>query len=194
MWGASVSGETLSFSWKPLSTKSVTPAASNGTITPYTFTDITVPIKNSSSTTVATGSLNATGSGATVMTGLGTATTATALTDLGTASTATALTGVKVTAQGSVTLSSAATTSTGAVKYTENIATSGTNAVTFDTTGTKSATVIKTIGTATAAGQTVTAGTNDQHTVVKTIGTATATGQVFSGTAATITVSPNPKT
>ena len=55
MWGATVTDEVLSFTFKPLSTDSVTPAKSNGTITPYTFADVTVPIKSSSSTTVATG-------------------------------------------------------------------------------------------------------------------------------------------
>lgn len=38
------------------------------TTTQYTFSDVTVPIKNNSSTTVATGSLTTTGSGADVMT------------------------------------------------------------------------------------------------------------------------------
>ena len=38
-------------------TRTITPAESNGTITPYTFEDVTVPVANSSATTVATGSL-----------------------------------------------------------------------------------------------------------------------------------------
>ena len=79
---------------------SVTPAVSNGSITPYTFSDITVPVAASSATTVvtsidtdstnvatvgtavtvATGSLASNGSGSSVMTGLGTASTAKALT------------------------------------------------------------------------------------------------------------------
>ena len=79
---------------------SVTPAVSNGNITPYTFTDITVPKAASAATTVvigvdtdstsvatvgtaktvATGALSSTGTGSSVMTGLGTATTASALT------------------------------------------------------------------------------------------------------------------
>ena len=78
---------------------SVTPAVSNGNITPYTFTDITVPKAASATTvvtgvdtgstdvatvgtakTVATGSLSSSGTGSAVMTGLGTATTASALT------------------------------------------------------------------------------------------------------------------
>ena len=78
---------------------SVTPAVSNGNITPYTFADVTVPQAASattvvtgvdtettnvatvgSATTVATGSLSSSGKGSSVMTGLGTATTASALT------------------------------------------------------------------------------------------------------------------
>lgn len=39
---------------------SITPAASNGTITPYTFSDVTVPIKNADQTTVATGASTST--------------------------------------------------------------------------------------------------------------------------------------
>lgn len=79
---------------------SITPAVSNGSITPYTFSDVTVPKAATEATTVvtgvttdttnaatvgsavtvATGSLASNGGGASVMTGLGTATTAKALT------------------------------------------------------------------------------------------------------------------
>ena len=79
---------------------SVTPAVSNGNITPYTFADVTVPKAAEAATTVvtdvetgtasvatvgsavtvATGSLSSSGKGSSVMTGLGTATTASALT------------------------------------------------------------------------------------------------------------------
>lgn len=91
MWGASVNDdtETLYFVFKPLSTaKRVTSATAtttatvtgysnssitgiNGSVsyTPYTFTDVSVPIKNESSTTVATGSVSASGSGSKVLTG-----------------------------------------------------------------------------------------------------------------------------
>lgn len=72
---------------------SITPAVSNGTITPYTFTDVTVPIAASAQTvvtnvesskknvatvgnavTVATGAANASGAGASIVTGVGTTT------------------------------------------------------------------------------------------------------------------------
>jgi hypothetical protein len=63
---------------------SITSAKSNGSITPYTFTDVTVPIKATSATTVATGSLTTATTGVTVgdemITGLGTPTTITAVT------------------------------------------------------------------------------------------------------------------
>lgn len=79
---------------------SITPAVSNGTITPYTFTDVTVPKAASAATTVvtgvsstsadvatvgtavtvATGSLASTGTGSSVLTGLGTPTKKDALT------------------------------------------------------------------------------------------------------------------
>jgi hypothetical protein len=62
----------------------ITPAKSNGSITPYTFTDVTVPIKATSATTVATGSLTTATTGGNVgdemITGLGTPTTITAVT------------------------------------------------------------------------------------------------------------------
>ena len=120
-WGASVSNGVLSFSFTAntpttpatiptfesvtasnttLGTAiSVTPAVSNGNITPYTFTDVTVPKAAAATTvvtgvdtgstdvatvgtakTVATGSLSTTGTGSSVLTGLGTAVTASALT------------------------------------------------------------------------------------------------------------------
>ena len=58
------------------STQTIIPAVANGTITPYTFTDVTVPVAAASATTVATGSLTTSGSGATVATGLNTPSTA----------------------------------------------------------------------------------------------------------------------
>ena len=80
-------------------TTSITPAVSNGSITPYTFADVTVPVAATATTvvtdvdtttasvagagsavTVATGALASTGGGSTVMTGLGTASTGSALT------------------------------------------------------------------------------------------------------------------
>lgn len=109
MWGATVTNETLSFTYKPLSTTSVVPAVANGTITPYTFTDVTVPIKAASATTVATGSVSGSASGATIMTGLGTPTTSDAITALGMPTTSTFVTSATVSTQPNVTITSGAT-------------------------------------------------------------------------------------
>lgn len=129
VYNMQVNSETLSFSTVATAAKSVTPAVSNGSITPYTFADVTVPVITahenvsvasvktntdvtvpvvssnsavtaagqitlasktaataaSSASTVATGSLKADDTvGATIMTGLGTATTAKAVTAIGT--------------------------------------------------------------------------------------------------------------
>jgi hypothetical protein len=191
MWGATVSNETLSFTFKPMSTTSVTPAKSNGTITPYTFADVTVPIKATSATTVATGSLNASGGGASVMTGLGTATTASAVTGYSTPSTDTFAKTVSVTTQPTITLASESATATGRVAYISAVGTSGTNSVTFDTsTSGNTASAITALGAATAAAQTITVGTNDKVTAITSIGTGTAAAQTFSGTAETYDVDP----
>lgn len=53
------------------STQTIIPAVANGTITPYTFTDVTVP-KAATATTVATGSVSVGGAGAAIMTGVDT--------------------------------------------------------------------------------------------------------------------------
>lgn len=162
MWGATVTNETLSFTFKPLSTTSVTPAVSNGSITPYTFADVTVPVKDVSATTVATGSLSASGTGGSVLTGLGTAETASAVTGYSAPTSATFAKTVTVTAQPTVTLTSSNTTSTGAVAYVESIGTSGTDAVTFSSSTKVDA--ITALGTATANAQTFT-GTTETYDV-----------------------------
>lgn len=191
MFGAVVdpTTETLSFTFKPLSTTSVTPAVSNGTITPYTFSDVTVPKAASSATTVATGSLVSTGSGGTVMTGLGTATTGSAVTGYSEPTTDTFAKTVNVTAQPTVSLSASTSTSTGAVKYVEAVSTSGTDSVTFATTG-HTAEAITALGAATAAAQPITVGTNDKVTAITALGAATAAGQTLNGTQETYTVNP----
>lgn len=81
---ASVNGEILTFGAASVSQGSVTGTNGTASITPYSFEDVTVPIQADAETTVATGSLASNGAGATVMTGLGTATTASAVTSLGT--------------------------------------------------------------------------------------------------------------
>ena len=159
MWGASVSDETLSFSFKTLHTNPVTPAKSNGTITPYTFADVTVPKAASTATTVATGALSANGGGASVMTGLGTATTAAAVTGYASPTT-------KKFVDGTTT-----TSGTDTITYVESVGTSGTDAVTFVTTG-HTAAAITALGAATAAAQTFTgteADLSHDHTTSTTV-------------------------
>lgn len=51
--------------------QTIIPAVANGTITPYTFSNVTVPVA-ASAITVATGSVSVGGAGSAVMTGLGT--------------------------------------------------------------------------------------------------------------------------
>lgn len=60
-------------------TQTIVPAVSNGTITPYSFADVTAAAQGSE-ITVATGTINTEGTGDSLLTGLGTATTASALT------------------------------------------------------------------------------------------------------------------
>ena len=181
MWGATVADETLSFTFKPISTTSVTPAVSNGDITPYTFADVTVP-QAAAATTVATGALSSTGSGGTVMTGLGTPTTGSGVTGYTPSSNTFAKTV-------SVSLSSSTSTSTGAVKYTEDIDTSDTDDVTFVTSG-HTAAAITALGTGTAAAQTITVGINDKVNAITALGAATAAAQAFTGTQENYTVTP----
>ena len=100
--------------------------------------------------TAATGALNASGDGASVMTGLGTATTASALT------------GVKVTTQPTVALATGATAGTGVISVATGISSAST------TTNSKDeVTAVTGMGTGTAAAQTITVGTNDKVTVAK---------------------------
>ena len=191
MWGATVSNETLSFTFKPLSTVSVTPAKSNGTITPYTFADVTVPKAATSASTFATGALAANGGGASVMTGLGTASTASAVTGYASPTTDTFAKTVSVTAQPTITLASESSSSTGRCAYISAVGTSGTDSVTFDTTtsGT-TAQAITALGAGTAAAQIISVGTNDKVAAITALGAGTAAAQVFNGTQETYDVSP----
>lgn len=100
--------------------------------------------------TVATGSLSSSGSGGTVMTGLGTATTATALT------------GVKVTAQPTVALSTNASSGDGVISVATGISSASTT-----TNNKDEVTAVTGIGSGTAAAQSITVGTNDKITVAK---------------------------
>lgn len=166
-WSATVSNEVLSFSWT-----ANTPATLGTAIT------------------AATGALAADGGGSSVMTGLGTAVTASGVTGYANATSDTFAKTVSVTAQPSITLTAGDTTSTGAVDIVTAVGTSGTDSVTFTTTG-HTADAITALGAGTAAAQTITVGSNDTVTAVTGIGTGTAAAQTFTGTQATHTVTPS---
>ena len=166
-WSATVQNEVLAFSWT-----ANTPATLGTAIT------------------AATGSLNANGDGDAVMTGLGTPTTETVVTGYASPTTDTFAKTVSVTTQPTVTLSEETTSASDTVPVVTDVSTSGTDSVTFTTTG-HTADAITGLGTATAAAQTITVGSNDQVTAVTDIGTGTAAAQTFTGTSATHTVYPD---
>lgn len=105
--------------------------------------------------TVATGSLSASGSGGTVMTGLGTATTGSALT------------GVKVTSQPSVSLATSTSSGTGKVSVVTGITSASATGGSVSAGTNDQVTAVTGVGTGTAAAQTITVGTNDKVTVAK---------------------------
>ncbi len=70
---ATTSSATISTFLGETTVTSATAADTTRKITPYTFADVTVPIKATSATTVATGSVSTSASGASVLIGLGTA-------------------------------------------------------------------------------------------------------------------------
>lgn len=123
--------------------------------------------------TVATGSLASSGTGSAVLTGLGTPTKGNAVTGYPNAASDNFVDSVSIKSQPTVTLTSGNSTSTGAVSYVSAVSNSGTNSVTFATSG-HVATVVENLGTATAAAQKITVGTNDKVTAVTDIGTGTA--------------------
>lgn len=165
-WSATVADEVLTFAWT-----ANTPATLGTAIT------------------AATGALSATGGGSSVMTGLGTPTTGNGVTGYANTTSDTFAKTVSVTTQPTVTLTAGATTSTGAVDIITAVSTSGTDSVTFDTTG-HTASAITALGAGTAGAQTITVGTTDKVTAITGLGTATAAAQTFTGTSATHTVTP----
>lgn len=112
--GVSVSNETLVIGAATMNTQ---------TTTQFTFSNVTVPIKNSSATTVATGSTSSSGTGDAVVTGVTVGDSASAITGLGTASTANVI-GASSTftiTQPTVALSSNSSTATGRVQVATGI-------------------------------------------------------------------------
>lgn len=165
-WSATVSNEVLSFAWT-----ANTPATLGTAIT------------------AATGALAANGGGSSVMTGLGKAVTASGVTGYADPTTDTFAKTVTVTTQPTVTLSEESATATGRVPVVTDVSTSGTNAVTFTTTG-HTADAITALGAGTAAAQTITVGTNDKVSAITALGAGTAAAQTFTGTSKAYTVNP----
>ena len=187
-WGATVSDEVLTFSWTP-------------DVVPTLGTAIDV----------ATGAIAADGTGATVVTAVGTGTAAAQVITVGSNDEVTAITGIGTGTAAAQTITVGdndevtAVTGIGTGTAAAQTITVGSNdtvtAVTSIGTGTAAAqsitvgsndtvTAITDLGTATAAAQTITVGTDDLVTAVTDIGTGTAAAQTFTGTEATHTVYP----
>ena len=112
--------------------------------------------------TVATGAATTAGTGAAVVTGVTIGDSAAAITALGTPTTSNCLTGVKVTAQPTVALATGAASATGVVQVATGITSAATVVDNADPV-----TAVTGLGTATAAAQTITVGTNDKVKVAK---------------------------
>ena len=165
-WSATVADEVLSFAWT-----ANTPATLGTAIT------------------AATGALATNGAGSSVMTGLGTAVTAAGVTGYAAATSDTFAKTVAVTTQPTVTLSEESATATGRVPVVTEVSNSGTDSVTFTTTG-HTASAITALGAGTAAAQTITVGTNDKVSAITALGAGTAAAQTFTGTSKAYTVNP----
>ena len=123
----------------------------NNSVAPTLGTALTASkVSLGTSITAATGQLTSSGDGASVMTGLGTA------------STASAVTGVAVTSQPTVSLETGSAAGTGVI----SVAT-GISSATTVTNNKDEVSAITALGTATAAAQAITVGTNDTVAVAK---------------------------
>jgi len=112
--------------------------------------------------TVATGAATTSGTGAAVVTDVTIGDSAAAITALGTPTTSNCLTGVKVTTQPTIALATGATAGTGVISVATGITSASTTANNKD-----EVTAVTGVGTATAAAQTITVGTNDKVKVAK---------------------------
>lgn len=143
--------------------------------TQFTFSDVTVPVKNASATTVGTGAITTSGSGADVVTDVAVGDTITALTGLGTIGTDTVLgtsTSFGVT-QPTITLTENSSSTTGAIQY---VKTQGT-ATTTKLSATASGTTVGADGTASVIGASSTF-TNTQPTIALATGATAGTGVI----------------
>lgn len=144
----SVTGETLTFSSASVSQSSVTGTNGSESITPYTFTEVTVPVVTSN-TEVSISSVKTNTDVSVPVVSSNTAYTASEIvTESKTAATSAA---------------SATTVATGSLKADDTV---GATVMTGLGTASKE-TVVKTVGTGTAAAQTITVGTNDKIDVAK---------------------------
>ena len=112
--------------------------------------------------TAATGAVSSSGTGSSVVTSVSVGDSASAITALGTPTTSNCLTGVKVTSQPTVALATGATAGTGVISVATGISSATTAANDKD-----EVTAVTSVGTATAAAQTITVGTNDKVKVAK---------------------------
>lgn len=149
VYNMQVNSETLSFSTVATAAKSVVPAKSNGTITPYTFTDVTVPVITAHSD-VSVASVKTNTDVTVPVVSSNNAVTAAGQITLASKTAATAA-------------SAAQTVATGSLKADDAV---GADIMTgLGTAVTASA--VTGIGTGTAAAQTITVGTNDTVAAVK---------------------------
>lgn len=154
--------ESLVMTWTPNSIAT----GSEVTATNTAYSNSTVATAAEKSTTVATGSLASTGTGSSVMIGLGTAKTATAMTAMGTVTTGSFATSVNKITQPTITLATGATAGTGVISLVSGISSASASggAVAFDSKDLVSA--ITGLGAATAGAQKITVGANDRVSVL----------------------------
>ena len=147
VYNMQVNSETLSFSTVATAAKSVVPAKSNGTITPYTFENVTVPVVTSNTSVT----FNAVDSATDVTI---------------TQFTAADVTCSEIESETAVTLAKPASSAT--TVATGTLSDQGTGDAVMTGLGTAvTAAAVTGIGTGTAAAQTITVGTNDTVAAVK---------------------------
>lgn len=154
--------ETLVISW----TANTIASGSDVTATKTAYSNKTVATANSSATTVATGGVSTSGTGGSVLTGLGTASTKSAITALGTPTTSAFATSINTITQPTIKLTTVTTAESGvtvAVMTGASASATGTG-IAFNSKDTVAA--ITALGAGTAAAQTITVGTNDQVAAV----------------------------
>lgn len=152
------SEESLVISWTTNTLASGTAVTATNTLTEEN--DAIVATAAANAITVATGTLASTGTGGTVMTGLGTAKTASALTGIGTITTKAFATAIDTITNPTIALATGATAGTGIISVVSGITSASATgtAVKFNTTDTVSA--ITGLGAATAAAQKITINAN----------------------------------